>query len=104
MALRNYCSTVDPTKTAGEIQQLLARYGARRVALDYDEDGQCEAITFMADVGGQDLYFRLEPDPSGTLQALKNDPSSYWGSLHNQVCLFGPYFKFAPRNSGLKRN
>jgi hypothetical protein len=80
MALRNYSSTVNPTKTAGEIQQLLASYGARRVALDYDEDGQCEAITFMADVGGQDLYFRLEPDPSGTLQALKNDsdvPKSY---------------------------
>ena len=53
MALRNYSSTVDPTMTAGEIQQLLASHGARRVALDYDEDGQCEVITFMADVGGQ---------------------------------------------------
>ena len=74
MALRNYSSNVDSTKTAGEIQQLLASYGARRVALDYNEDGQCVAITFMADVGGQDLYFRLQPDPSGTLQALKNDP------------------------------
>ena len=50
------------------------------MALDYDEDGQCEAITFLASVGGQDLCFQLQPDPSGTLQALKNDrdvPKSY---------------------------
>jgi len=73
MALRNYSSTVNPTKTAGEIQRLLASYGARRVALDYYEDGQCVAVTFTARIQEESLYFRLEPNPEGTLQAMEND-------------------------------
>ena len=70
MALRNYSSTVVPTKTACEIHQLLTSYGVRlrrgRQVRGDHVHGQ--------DRGPQDLYFRLEPDPGGTLQALKSDP------------------------------
>ena len=61
-----------PAKTGGEIQQLLAAYGASRISIDYS-DGVALAITFVLPIHGRPMGFRLEPDAAGTLAAMKRD-------------------------------
>lgn len=72
MAIRNYTSSIDPAKTAGEIQRLLAENNARRISIDY-ESGKAKAVEFMMEVEGVPMWFRVEPDPAGMLAALKQD-------------------------------
>jgi len=45
MPILNYTTTVTVAKTVGEIQEMLARAGAKRIMIDY-EAGQPAAITF----------------------------------------------------------
>lgn len=46
MAIKNYTTTIDVYKSLGEIQGALARYGARKIMVDYDGAGQPTGITF----------------------------------------------------------
>lgn len=48
MALLNYTTKISAAKTAGEVQTILAKAGARAVAVEYDDDGQPVALAFTA--------------------------------------------------------
>ena len=72
MAIKNYTTSVAPAKTAGEIQRILAGYGASRISIDY-EAGTALAITFELPIHGRPMAFRLEPDVAGTLAAMQAD-------------------------------
>lgn len=50
-----YTTTIEATKTIGEIQQILARAGAARIAVDYT-DGEPSGLSFALDT---DLGIRL---------------------------------------------
>ena len=73
MPIRNYTSTVSPAKSAGKIQQILSEHGARRVSIAYDGDRKAAAVAFQMQVEGRPIWFRIEPDPRGMLEALKED-------------------------------
>lgn len=62
---------IPATKTAGEIQSLLAAYGARAVAIDYDDDGEACAIAFRIIRGDVPLQFKLPVRWKGVLRALQ---------------------------------
>lgn len=47
MAILNYTTTIDASKTMGEIQAILARHGALQVITSYGAGGQPEGIAFM---------------------------------------------------------
>lgn len=49
MPLLNYTTTVAVEKTAGEIQQLLAKNGARSIMMDYDQHGAPIALAFQVE-------------------------------------------------------
>ena len=46
MAIKNYTTTVEVHKSLGEVQNALARHGARKIMVDYDGDGHPVGITF----------------------------------------------------------
>ena len=72
MAIRNYTSKRSPAQSAGEIQRLLSEHDAHRVSLSY-EAGDAVAIEFQMMVHGRPAWFRIEPDPAGMLEAMKDD-------------------------------
>jgi hypothetical protein len=75
MALKNYTSTMSPSRTMGKIQRALAQNGARNVHIRYDDEGDPDAVAFQMDVGGSPVWFNLEPDIEGMLRALRDDPN-----------------------------
>jgi len=73
MSIRFYTTSVDAEKTAREMQQILAQSDARRVAMDFNADGQPTAVQFVLLLDGQPLPFRIEPDVKGMEKALNED-------------------------------
>jgi hypothetical protein len=57
-AIKNYTTAVSVERTISEIEQLLARYGARRVLKDYDDNG-ISALSFMVQFKGKFIPIRL---------------------------------------------
>ena len=46
MPIKNYTTKVPAVQTVGEIQGILAAHGARKVMMDYAENGKVTAVTF----------------------------------------------------------
>lgn len=59
MPILNYTTSIDPHKTVGEIQKLLASKGARGILLEYNEHGDPSAVAFQIEVHSQQLRYRL---------------------------------------------
>jgi hypothetical protein len=59
MPILNYTTSIDPHKTVGEIQKLLASKGARGILLEYNEHGDPSVVAFQIEVRGQQLRYRL---------------------------------------------
>lgn len=78
MAIKNYTTSIDPAKTVGEIQAILARGSAKSVSVDY-EKGYPEAIKFSLIVGKSEIWFRLPCNVDGVFASMKRDrlPRSY---------------------------
>ena len=72
MAILNYTTKIKPDKTAGEIQVILGKGGARAVMSEY-EGGEVSAISFQLEITGQILSFRLPINTGGVLRALNRD-------------------------------
>lgn len=72
MSIRFYTSDVEPSKTVGEIQHILAEAGARRVAVTYDEGGEV-TIEFQLEIAGRMTSFRLAPEVENMHRALQDD-------------------------------
>lgn len=70
MPILNYTTKIRPDRTVGEIQKLLGAKGARRVSIDYDA-GRIAAVTFVLDVAGREIAFRLPSNPDGVRRALQ---------------------------------
>lgn len=74
MPILNYTTKIAAHRTIGEIQQTLARAGARGVSVEYDQLHQPAAVTFVVEVSGQYVNFRLPSRWQGVLKALEEDP------------------------------
>lgn len=57
MAIKNYTTKVDVFQSLGEIQASLAQHGARKIMVDYNEDGTPSGVVFGI----------LTPEPKGFL-------------------------------------
>lgn len=47
--LKNYTTKILALQTVGEIQGILAAHGARKIMMDYSEDGHVSAVSFAVD-------------------------------------------------------
>lgn len=73
MAIKNYSSKVDVYTSLGEIQGALAKGGARKIMIDYDETGDPIGLTFGLLVEGQILGFQFPANIDGVLAAFKRE-------------------------------
>lgn len=70
-AIKNYTTSVSVERTISEIEQLLARYGARRILKDYDENG-ISALSFMIQFKEKFIPIRL-PANTGKVVLMLNE-------------------------------
>lgn len=49
MPIKNYTTKIPALQTIGEIQGILASHGAKKVMIDYNDNGHVEAVTFAID-------------------------------------------------------
>lgn len=73
MPIKNYTTKVPATQTVGEIQGILASHGARKVMMDYAEDGKVVAVTFALQCCGALQGFRLEAKPEGVKAVMAKE-------------------------------
>lgn len=71
MPILNYTTKIDSFKTITEIQQILARNGAKKMIIDNDKNGLPTALTFCIDWNGSALAFALPCNFEGVLKAMK---------------------------------
>ncbi len=68
----DYTTTVPVKETVGDILDLLPRYGARNVALDYDAAGAPTAVTFIILTKQGPLRYRQGVDRDRVLARLRD--------------------------------
>lgn len=71
MGLLNYSTKISALQTAGEVQRTLAQHGAKRVMIEYGNDGGAEAMSFQIMRGDVALGFSLPIEPEAVLRVLQ---------------------------------
>lgn len=79
MAILNYTTTVSAEKTIGEIYQILLKAKAKEISFENDDEGDTIAVKFTIVFLENPLWFRLEPNWKGVLEAMERDrvPNKY---------------------------
>ncbi|MFN6559980.1 MAG: hypothetical protein RMY28_009250 [Nostoc sp. ChiSLP01] len=72
MAILNYTTKIDPIKTIGEIQGILAKHGACSVSTEFANSIPI-GVNFAIDFNGDFLNFKLPSNAEGVYQALQKD-------------------------------
>lgn len=84
MPILNYTTKVAATRTAAEIQSMLAGKGAKRVSVDYDLQGDPTAVEFMIEVHKQPVWFKLPCNVEGVFKAMQREGSGIARKLQNK--------------------
>jgi hypothetical protein len=70
MLIKNYTTKVDVYQSLGEIQGALAKNGARKIMIDYDENGNPVGVTFGINTPQGSLGFLLPANIEGVLKVF----------------------------------
>lgn len=79
--LKNYTTDIHASKTIAEIQELLAKSGARAIALNYDSAGHIESLFFKLQTpDGKDFGFKLPAKPDAVYKIMYEGKKivNYW--------------------------
>lgn len=71
MTIKNYTTTIDPSKTAGEIVTVLTKNGAQRISMDYSDDGSLRGLSFALRTEYGPREFALPVRVDGVHRALQ---------------------------------
>ena len=71
MPAPDYTTTIDAEKTLAEIHRLLAKAGARRISVDYDDRRQPAAVTFTIQLPFGDFGYRLPANARAVYDLLE---------------------------------
>lgn len=74
MAILNYTTKVDASRTVAEIQRILVSAGAVSVKVDYHER-EPVAVSFLAYVGDRTVPFRIPANWEGVLRIIRKPGS-----------------------------
>ena len=72
MPILNYTTKIAASKTVGEIQEILAKHGACKIMIDYENKSPV-AISFQIDTPYGMQAVRLPANVPGCLVAMRND-------------------------------
>lgn len=70
MPIKNYTTKIDAFESLGEIQGALARNGARKIMVDYDDKGRPCGITFGLQTAQGGMLFQLPANTPGVMAAF----------------------------------
>jgi len=73
MAILNYTTSIQPEKTAKEIQRKLADAKAQAILTEYDDEGMLKAMSFRIMTTYGMLFFRLPVKNHGVYKCLSQD-------------------------------
>jgi len=73
MPILNYTTKIPANRTVGEIQQKLAKAGAKGVLCEFNNDGEPDCLTFNIDTPSGLIYFKLPANVQGVSKALADD-------------------------------
>lgn len=94
MPIKNYTTKVDVYQSLGEIQGALVKNGARKIMIDYDENGNPVGVTFGINTPQGSLGFLLPANIEGVLkvfakQKIKTDRAqakrTVWRNIRDWV-------------------
>ena len=71
MAIKNYTTTKHPLESIGEIQAALAKGGAKKVMIDYDEKGEPKGLAFAIETDRGFMGFQLPANVDGVCEVFK---------------------------------
>lgn len=71
MPLLNYTTKIEAIKTVSQIQQNLAKHGAKSILTDYDNEGQIDSLSFRIETPHGDIGYRLPVNPAAVLKVLE---------------------------------
>jgi hypothetical protein len=79
MALLNYTTTIQASKTIVELQEILRRHGAKAILINYDNEGYIESLSFqvMTPRGDFSIWLPVEPENILKVLARHNVPKAY---------------------------
>lgn len=73
MALLNYTTKIEVSKTISEIQDILVKHGAKSIMANYTDNGNIEALSFtIITAEKQAISIRLPCDPIPVLRVLES--------------------------------
>lgn len=81
--IKNYTTDIAASKTIGDIQILLAKSGAKGIAMDFDNNGNIEALFFKLMVDDKELPFKLPAKPDAVYKVLHSHKRSQ-GGIHDE--------------------
>jgi hypothetical protein len=73
MPILNYTTEVKAEKTISEIYQILLKAKAKEISFENDAEGDTTAVKFMIFFFEKPLWFRIEPNYRGVLEAMKRN-------------------------------
>lgn len=71
MAIKNYTSNVSAFQSLGEIQGALAGHGARKIVIDYDDEGQPIGVIFALETLNGTRGFSLPANVDGVIEVFR---------------------------------
>ena len=70
MPIANYTTSVSAARTVAEIEEILAKHGAREVLKNYSGDGVIESLSFIVKTSSGNMGIRLPVNPEAILEVL----------------------------------
>lgn len=71
MPIKNYTSKIPSVQSISEIQTDLVIHGARKVMMDFDENGKAQGIMFGIEVEGKKMAFSITADVDSVMAVFK---------------------------------
>ena len=65
-----YTTQIEPAKTIAEIQEVLAKHGAKSVMCNYDDNGKIEALSFSIKTDKKEIGIKLPCNPEPVQKVL----------------------------------
>lgn len=71
MPILNFTTSIEASKTVGEIQAILGKHKARSITTDYDDSGNVSGVSFVIMIESLPLSIRLPCNVEGVYDSLR---------------------------------
>jgi hypothetical protein len=84
--LLNYTTSIEPSKTIAEIQEILVSHGAKSVMANYTDRGTIQSLSFIiATAEGNIIGIKLPCDPIPVLKVMESQKRDRWENPQGKI-------------------